>query len=197
MRIFRFTRSLVLFTGLSLSVGAWAQDRDRTRDSDRDWDREHNRFTRLSQGTIVPVRPNESIDVERKDNRVYYGVVDQDVRANNGQLAIPRGSRVEMIVRVERDNDLILDLESVTVNGQRYALQTEANRVESARDNSLVGAIVGAVNGGQVRGRAVRIPRDTVLTFRTDRPLIIGVADRGIDRDGQHYHDWYDRNRDR
>ena len=197
MTIIRFAQSLALFTGLSLSVGAWAQERDRRPDSDRDWDREHNRFTRLSQGTMIRVRPNESIDVERKDNRVYYGTVDQDVRGASGQLAIPRGSRVELIVRVERDNDLILDLESVTVNGQRYAIQTEANRVESARDNSLGGAIVGAVNGGQVRGRAVRIPRDTVLTFRIDRPLMIGVADRGIDRDGHHYHDWYERNRDR
>jgi len=195
MDIYGCARSSALFAGLFLSAGAWAQDRDRIRDSD--WDREHSRFTRLSQGTIVAVRPNESIDVERKDNRVYYGVVDQDVRGNNGRLAIPRGSRVELIVRVARDNDLILDLESVTVNGQRYAIQTEANRVESYRDNSLVGAIVGAVNGGQVRGRAVRIPRDTLLTFRLERPLMMGVADRGIEREGQHYHDWYDRDRDR
>lgn len=197
MHMFTSARILVLFTGVSLSVGAWAQDRDHTRDSDRDWDREHSRFTRLSQGTMIAVRPTESIDVERKDNRVYYGIVDQDVRGNNGKLAIPRGSRVELIVRVERDNDLILDLESVTVNGQRYAIETEANRVESSRDNSLVGAIVGAVNGGQVRGHAVRIPRNTLLTFRIDRPLNIGIADRGIDRDGQHYHNWYDPNRDR
>ena len=195
MDIYGCARSSALFAGLFLSAGAWAQDRDRIRDSD--WYREHSRFTRLSQGTIVAVRPNESIDVERKDNRVYYGVVDQDVRGNNGRLAIPRGSRVELIVRVARDNDLILDLESVTVNGQRYAIQTEANRVESYRDNSLVGAIVGAVNGGQVRGRAVRIPRDTLLTFRLERPLMMGVADRGIEREGQHYHDWYDRDRDR
>jgi len=145
---------------------------------------------------MVNVRPTESIDVERKDNRVYYAIVDQDVRGNNGQIAIPRGSKVELIVRVERDNDLILDLESVMVNGQRYAIETAATRVDSSRDNSLVGAIVGAVNGGQVRGRAVRIPRDTLLTFRLDRPLNIGVADRGLDRDGRHYHDWYDRNRD-
>ena len=74
---------------------------------------------------------------------------------------------------------------------------SEANRVESSRDNSLVGAIVGAVNGGEVRGRAVRIPRNTLLTFRLDRPLMMGVADRGIEREGLHYHDWYDRDRDR
>ena len=164
-----------------VTIGIHAQDRDRDRGPDR-------YYARIQPGTMITVRPNESIDVDRKDNRVYSGIVDQDVRADTGRLAIPRGSAVELIVRVERDNDLILDLESVTVNGERYAIRTDTNRVESARDNSLVGAIVGAITGGQVRGRAVRIQRDTPLTFRIERPLEIGVPDRGFDRNGYHYH---------
>ncbi len=83
------------------------------------------------------------------------------------------------------------------VNGERYAIRAEPNRVESQRDNSLVGAIVGAINGGVVRGRAVRVPRNTVVTFRLDRPIEMGVADRGVTRNGYHYHDWYGRDRDR
>jgi hypothetical protein len=167
-----------------------AQDRDEDRDRDRDRDRE---MTRLEPGTVIPIRTNDSIDVERKDNRVYYGTVDQDVRGDNGRIAIPRGSNAELIVRVEADNDLILDLESVSINGQRYAIRTDPNRVESQRDYGIVGAIEGAINGGQVRGRAVRIPRDSVVTFRLERPLDMGVTDRGVKRDGYHYHDWYDR----
>ena len=162
-------------------------------DRDRDGDRERGRFTRLEPGTTIPVRTTEGIDVERSDNRVFRGIVDQAVRGENGRLAIPHGAAVELIVRVARDNDLVLDLESVTVNGQRYAIQTDPNRVESQRDNSIVGAIVGAINGGEARGRAVRIPRDSVVTFRLGQPLVMGVADRGIDRDGYHYHDYYDR----
>jgi hypothetical protein len=184
---------------LFLSAPLSAQDRDRDRDRDGGggyWDSGRNMYTRLTPGTQIPVRTNQAIDVERRDNRVYYGTVDQDVRGQNGRVAIPRGSRAELIVRVEPDNDLILDLESVMVNGQRYAIKTDQNRVESQRDNSLVGAIVGAVNGGNVRGRAVRIPRDSVVSFRLDRPLDMGVADRGVDRDGNHYHDWYDHDRD-
>ena len=167
-----------------------AQDRDQDRDRDRDRDRE---MTRLEPGTVIPIRTNDSIDVERKDNRVYYGTVDQDVRGDNGRIAIPRGSNAELIVRVEADNDLILDVESVSVNGERYAVRTDPNRVESQRDYGIVGAIEGAINGGQVRGRAVRIPRDSVVTFRLERPLAMGVTDRGVKRDGYHYHDWYDR----
>jgi len=194
-RLFRgikITSGLVAMA-LCLSTLGAAQDRDRDRDRDRDQDRD--RMTRLEPGTVIAVRTNESIDVERSDNRVYNGIVDQDVRGDNGRLAIPRGANVELIVRVARDNDLILDLESVVVNGQRYALRTDVNRVESQRDNSLIGGIIGAISGGEVRGRAVRIPRDSVVTFRLQRSLDMGVVDRGIMRDGRHYHDWYDHDR--
>ena len=172
---------------LSLSPLAAGQDRDRDRERERD----RNAITRLESGTVVAVRTNESIDVNRRDNRVYPGIVDQDVRGTNGALAIPRGSPVELIVRVAPDNDLILDIESVTVNGQRYGIRTDPNRIESQRDNSIVGAIVGAINGAQPRGRAVRVPRGTVVTFRLDRPMEMGIADRGVDREGHHYHDYY------
>jgi len=180
----------VIILSLGLLPSGSAQDRDRFGDRDND------RVTRLDPGTVIAVRLQDSIDVDRRDNRVYTGIVDQDVRGENGRLAIPRGSTAELIVRVAPDNDLILDLESVAVNGQRYAIKTEPNRVESQRDNSLVGAIVGAINGGQARGRAIRIPRDSIVTFRLERPLDMGVVDRGVMRDGRHYHDYYgDRNR--
>ena len=179
----KFAVGLALFT-LCLSAPLCpAQDRDR------------EMYTRLEPGTVIPVRPNQAIDVERKDNRIYYGTVDQDVRGENGRLAIPRGSGAELIVRVAPDNDLILDLESVTVNGQRYGIRTDPNRYESQRDHSLVGAIVGAIDGGEARGRAVRIPRNSIVTFRLEQPMEMGVADRGITRDGYHYHEWYDRDR--
>jgi hypothetical protein len=196
MRMLRFMGGLA-FSGLLLTVAASAQDRDRDRDRDADryWDSQNRRFTELVPGTMISVRPTESIDVENKDYRVYTGIVDQDVRGPNGELAIPRGSSAELMVRVEPDNDLVLDLESVMVNGQRYAIRTDPNHVQSERDNSLVGSIVGAINGGQARGRSVRIPRDATLTFRLQRPLDIGVVDRGIMRDGRHYHDYY-RDRD-
>src|SRR5882757_1248122 len=154
--------STSLVAALCLAPALFGQDRDR----DRYWDRDRGVYTMLQPGTVVAVRTQEPIDVERTDNRVFNGIVDQDVRGDNGRIAIPRGAHAELIVRVARDNDLILDLESVVVNGQRYAIKTDPNRVESQRDNSLIGAIVGAVNGGEVRGRAVRVPRDSIVTFR-------------------------------
>jgi hypothetical protein len=168
---------------------AVAQDRGDYR-GDRD------RVARLDPGTTVPVRVSQSIDVNKGDNRVYTGTVDADVTGDNGRIVVPRGATVEMMVRYEPDNDLNLDLESIVVNGQRYAVKTEEKHLNSERDYGLVGSIVGAINGGEARGRAVRIPRDSVVTFRLVRPLDVGVTDRGVERDGYHYHDWYgDRNR--
>jgi len=169
--------SLLLITPLS------AQNREGYRD--------YREATRIEPGTTIPVRTNEMITSERRDNRVYTGIVDRDIRGENGRLGIPRGSRVELIVRTARDNDLIIDVESIIVNDKRYAVQTDAARVDSGSDNSLVGSIVGAINGVDARGRQIRIPRDTVLNFRLDRALFMGVADRGVERDGRHYHDWY------
>ena len=185
-----FTRSLTgasVLAALCLSPALHAQDRD----WGHYWDRDRNLYTMLQPGAIIAVRTQDPIDVERTDNRVFSAIVDQDVRGDNGRIAIPRGAHAELIVRVARDNDLILDLESVVVNGQRYGIRTDPNRVESQMDNSIVGSILGAINGGEGRGRAVRIPAGGLVTFRLQQPLQMGVADRGVDRGGYHYHDYY------
>ena len=173
---------------MTICAGATAFAQQHYPDRDRN---SRDRVARLEPGTTIPVRVTEPIDVTKGDNRVYTGVVDQDVRGENGRLVIPRGSTVEMMVRYAPDNDLNLDLESVYIEGQRYAVRSDKKHIESQPD--LVGVIVGAVQGGQIRGRAVRVPRDAVVTFRLSRPLEVGVEDRGITRDGYHYHDWYRR----
>jgi hypothetical protein len=178
---------------------------------------------RIEAGTIATIRTGETIDVDRSDGRVFAGEVDEDVRGETGRVAIPRGSRVELMVKEAPDRDLILDLESVTVNGQRYAIDANTDRVEApdglgknqrtgeyVGGGALLGTIIGAIAGGGkgaaigavagaaagaggqaiTRGRAVRIPRGSLLTFRLDRALVIGVADRGATRDGNHYHDY-------
>ncbi|MEO8049131.1 MAG: hypothetical protein ABI833_01830 [Acidobacteriota bacterium] len=174
---------------LLLSPALFAQNNDRYRGDNRD----RGQFTTIEPGTLIAVRTAEPINVERTDNRIFRARVDQDVRGSNGRLAIPRGSRVELIVRVARDNDLILDLDSVTVSGRRYGIDTNRNRVESQGDNSLIGTIFGAIAGGEVQGRAVRVPRGTQITFRMQQPLHMGAVDRGVNRRGRHYHDYYGR----
>ncbi len=181
-RMVRFMAVVAVVIALYLPVAALAQDRD------RDWDRDRDRTSVIEPGTTISVRTNETIDVERRSDRIYYGSVDRGVRDDSGHWAIPRGSSVELMVRVAPDNDLILDLQSVTVNGRRYTVKTDPNREEAMRDDSLVGSIVGAI-GGQTHGRAVRIPRNSILTFHIERPLFI--SDRDSDLYG--YHGYRDR----
>src|SRR4029079_16045239 len=106
---------------LSFPGGVQAQDRGR----DRDRARPSERLTRIDAGTQIEIRTNEYIHVTNRDDRVYYGTVNQDVVGRNGLVAIPRGSQVELIVRVAPDRDLILDLDSVVVNGERYAIDSD------------------------------------------------------------------------
>jgi hypothetical protein len=177
----------VVALALGCSLTVFAQDRGGDQDRDR--------LTRVEPGTMISVRTTEMIDAARTDYRVYNATVEENVRGGNGRVAIPRGSTVELMVRTAPDNDLTLDVESVIVNGQRYAVKTDQNRIDSGAPGGLVGAIVGAIRGGEVRGRTVRVPRDSVMSFRIERPLDMDVADLGVSRDGHHYHDWYGRGR--
>jgi len=188
---------------------------------------------RLNVGTQIPIRVNSSIDAKSSnEGRIYTGVVSDDVRDNSGNVVVQRGSDAELIVRDTTDRSLVLDIESLTVNGRRYSVSTadevvtgDGNRKEGVGTNSrtgkyvgggaLLGTIIGAVAGGGkgaaigaiagagagaagqtvTRGGQVRVPSESIVTFRLDRPLNVGGPDPGYDRDGYHYHRYnYDDN---
>ena len=186
------TFTVVLALALS-PISSFAQG-DRDRYADRDHDRG---VTRLEPGLSISVRTNEPIDARQVDYRVFTASVERDVRGDDGRLAIPRGSTAELMVKDSRSGEMILDLESVTVNGQRYAIRTNTEAVGTVGPprSDIIGSIVGVITRGDARGREVRVPRNTPVTFRLERPLDVGVADRGQDRDGHHYHDYYGRGR--
>jgi len=180
----------------------------------------------IDPGTTIAVRTVEAIDAKESDGRVFPGVVDQDVLNRNGRVAIPQGSDVELIVRNTSDNQIALDLDSVTVNGQRYGVQTDSSVIGAERKEGVgangrtgkyvgggaaIGAIIGAITGGgkgaaigagvgaaagagtQVltRGGSVKVPSETLLTFRLDQPLQAGTNDGGFTTNGIHYHPGY------
>jgi hypothetical protein len=115
----------------------------------------------IDAGTMINVRTNEPINARNAEGRVYSGVVNQDVLDRHGRLAIPRGSPAELIVRRASNRGLVLDLESVVVNGVRYGIESEADVVggqpglganqrtgEYVGGGAVLGAIVGAIAGG-------------------------------------------------
>jgi hypothetical protein len=76
---------------------------------------------------------------------------------------------------------------------------------------AVIGAIIGAITGGKdgaaiggavgagagagaqvlTRGKSVKVPSESLVTFRLQQPLVTGVADRGFSRNGVHYHEGY------
>jgi hypothetical protein len=88
--------------------------------------------------TTMIVRVPDAISTDESDGRVFPSFVAQDVRNRRRALIIPRTSEVELIVRRLPDNEMVLDLDSVTVNGERFGLDTAAYAIES--ESNCLGA---------------------------------------------------------
>lgn len=117
----------------------------------------------IAAGTTISVRTNDAIDArDAGKGRVYSGVVDRDV-FDNGRIAIPRGSDVELMIRDIGHHTLALDLDAVVVDGKRYSVTTyDVTRDGDQKDGvganrrtgkfvgggALFGTILGAVAGG-------------------------------------------------
>jgi len=181
----------------------------------------------IEPGTSIQVRTSEAIDKSTMDGRLYTGTVETDVRDREGRLAIPRGATAELMVRQGTSDDLYLDLDSITVNGQRYAVDATRHPVatsgidvknsgignndetlKNVGGGALLGTVIGAIAGGGkgaaigaatgaaagaavqiiTHGKRVNVPAETLLTYRLQSGLDLGVKDMGYDREGAHYH---------
>ena len=166
----------------------------------------------LPAGTELSVRTTNSIDShEANEGQIFTAFVNRDVLDPSGAVMIPRGSPAELVIhsenggRIRESSSLVLDVQSVTVNGDRLMIDTGdvtqsrnrdgvgANRrtgefigggtalgtllgaVAGGGKGALIGALAGAAAGAgtQVltKGGEVRVPSETVLTFRLDQPI--------------------------
>ncbi len=91
-------------------------------------------------------------------------MVDRDVLDASGAVAIPRGSNAELAVRNINSNERAVDLESITVGGNRYVVaaagaeQASGTEKEGVGKNkrtakyvgggAVIGSIIGAIAGG-------------------------------------------------
>jgi hypothetical protein len=137
------------------------RDYDRS-GQNRDYDRERrDQPISVPAGTEVSIRTDENIDSrDASDSRSYAAQVASDVVDPNGGIVVPRGSEARLVVRNIGDNQIGLDLQSITVNGQRYTIDTEqlqrgkqgigGNRRtgQFIGGGAALGAIIGAVAGG-------------------------------------------------
>src|SRR6266567_2158497 len=82
----------------------------------------------IPSGTELVVRTNDAINSKTAEpGSKYSGVLDIDVVDSSGDVAIPKGSDVELAIqRLTKDSDdMVLVVDSVMVNGRRHEVSTE------------------------------------------------------------------------
>lgn len=166
--------------------------------------------------TRVAVRNNETIDSKTAaPGQKYSAVVVQSVSDTHGRVIIPHGSAATLVVRSVRDqgkvegqSELALDIDSVSIGGRRYRVET-TDIVEKGKPGvgangrtgkfvgggAVLGTLLGAVAGGGrgaaigalsgaaagtatqavTRGHGVRVPAETLMTFRLEAPIHVRV----------------------
>lgn len=166
----------------------------------------------LPAGTQISVITNANIDsANASEGQTFSADVAANVVNSDGVVVIPKGSEADLILRkvgtqgtVTGNSELVLDLQSVTVNGHRYDVSTQdiaqqnkegigANKRTAtmvgggAALGTLIGAIAGGGKGAAIgaatgaaagagtqvltRGKTVKVPAETTLSFRLDQPL--------------------------
>ncbi len=159
----------------------------------------------IPRGTELKIRTNERIDSKEANvGQTFSATLEDDVRDASGRVAIQRRSDVALVIRSTSGNDLVLDIDSLMVGGERYYVSTEDVEREGGRSKrktavlvgggAVAGAIIGAIIGGGkgaaigagvgagagavgsvlTGGKEVRVPAETLLTFRLDQDLRLG-----------------------
>jgi hypothetical protein len=172
----------------------------------------------LAVGTEVAVRNEETIDSGKAvEGQRFAAEVIRDVKDADGDVVIPRGANAQIVIRsaskggkIRGAADLVLDLDSVSIDGKQYKLSTAdlaqkgkegvgANKrtAEYAGGGAAIGAIIGAIAGGGkgaaigagsgagggalaqilTKGGSIKVPVETKLTFKLDRPLRVAASE--------------------
>ena len=120
-------------------------------------------------GSEVSVRTNEAIDSgTAAEGQTFDAQVTRDVTDGSGAIVIPRGSNASIVIksaskggRFRGASDLVLDMQSLNINGKPYAIETaditqkgksgvgvNKRTAEYAGGGAALGAIIGAIAGG-------------------------------------------------
>lgn len=172
----------------------------------------------LPAGSEVSVRTNEAIDSgAAAEGQTFDAQVTRDANDGQGAVVIPRGSQAFIVIksalkggRFRGASDLVLDLQSLRINGKEYAIDTaeitqkgksgigaNTRTAEYTGGGAALGAIIGAIAGGGkgaaigagagagagvltqilTKGGAIKVPAESVLTFKLDQPLQVTAVE--------------------
>ena len=124
-------------------------------------------YRTIPAGTEVDVRTNEPIDSKTANaGQKFSASLYADIRDSSGTVIIPNGSDAELVIEsstpgsLTSASDLVLDLDSLTVSGTRYLVNTNdvtkngrqglgANRrtAEMVGGGAALGTLIGVLVG--------------------------------------------------
>lgn len=129
----------------------------------------------VPSGTELSVRTEETIDSSAaSEGQLYAGEITSDVRDADGAVVIPKGANAQIVIKsaakggkIRGASDLVVDLQSVSVGGQQYLLDTTeiaqqgrngigANKRtgEFVGGGAGIGTLIGAI-AGHGKGAAI------------------------------------------
>jgi hypothetical protein len=119
-------------------------------------------------GTEIVVRTVEMIDSRNAGvNQTFSAIVEENVTNASGRVIVPQRSSAQLIIRqlssggTTGSPEMVLDIQSITVDGRRYVVSTTdlsrdsdtgigANKrtAEAVGGGAALGTIIGAIAGG-------------------------------------------------
>lgn len=172
----------------------------------------------VPKGTVLVVRMIDSINSDvNKPGESFHATLEEPVTVA-GKLLAPKGSAAEVqLVHVKQSGklkgqeEIALQLRSLTVNDKTYPLTSQFAQIASegkgkqtARvvgGTAALGALIGAITGGKkgaavgavagagagtaiqlARGKQVRVSSEALLTFSLDESFSLGDERQGADK---------------
>jgi hypothetical protein len=167
----------------------------------------------VEQGTQLTVRLVDGIDSEKNEaGQTFHATLNTPITAD-GNEAIPAGMDITGHIadlksagKFAGQSLVVLQLDSISANGQTYNLQTDQyrkegssrgkNTAEKVGAGAVVGAVLGGILGGgkgagigaaagagvgggvqaATKGQQIKLPPETVLNFTLQAPLTITKA---------------------
>lgn len=159
--------------------------------------------------TPVVVRMIDPVDSdEHSPGETFRASLEEPLMVGEQTVATRYSPATVQLVHVQQsgqlrgEEEIALQLRSITIDGKTYTVNTRFAEVASEGKGSqtakvvggttAIGAIIGAIAGGKkgaaigaatgagagvavqsLRGKSVKVPTETVLTFRLDDPLVI------------------------
>ncbi len=167
----------------------------------------------IDQGTQLAIRLVDPIDSEKNQTGdVFHATINAAI-TSDGELAVPAGADVtghlvdvKSAGKFKGQSIVVLQLDSLSVGGRTYTLQTDQyrkegssrgkNTAEKVGGGAIIGGIIGAIAGGGKgaaigtaagagvgagaqevsKSQQIKLPSETVLNFTLQAPITVVQA---------------------